>query len=268
MWVRQISLAVLCALLSVPTAAFAQTPYVLGVRTDSNNDTLMQGVEGALVFGVESPGGLPAASFTWALQLSFSGGHLIGPMVDSFWQAVEPTAEVNVYHLKRPGIWSQNLRPRFYATNPDTVIVGVHYFQEAWEGSGEQWRIVFTPTDTGLITIDTVSAWPYIHHSVLAWDGQPHPASWQARTVTVVPYCPTGDANSNSQITAADAIYPINYVFKNGPPPVPCAAFGDVNCTGTVTSADIITLLNFVFRSGLRPCYSCSLVAQGVWTCP
>ena len=265
---RLLSFAVLYALLCVPTASFAQSPYVLGVHTDSNNDTLMQGVEGALIFGVESPGGLPAASFTWALKLTFSGGHLMGPMVDSFWQGVQPSAVVNVYHLKRPGIWSQNLRPRFYTTNPDTVIVGAHYFQEAWQGSGEQWRIVFTPADTGVIMIDTVSAWPFIHHSVLAWDGEEHPFVWQGKSIVVVPYCLTGDAKADSQITAADAIHLIGYVFKNGPPPIPCPAFGDVNCSGTVTSADIIALLNFIFRGGPRPCYSCALIEQGVWTCP
>lgn len=77
----------------------------------------------------------------------------------------------------------------------------------------------------------------------------------------------TGDSNSDAAITSADIIYAVNYVFKSGPAPVPCAAVGDVNCDGSVTSADIIYLVGYVFKGGPAPCDACTLVPD-TWTCP
>jgi hypothetical protein len=77
----------------------------------------------------------------------------------------------------------------------------------------------------------------------------------------------TGDVNLSSTITSADIIAVVNYVFKSGAEPLPCAAAGDVNCNGTVTSADIIYLVGYVFKSGPLPCDVCTLV-PGTWSCP
>ncbi len=62
-----------------------------------------------------------------------------------------------------------------------------------------------------------------------------------------------GDANCDGTVTASDAVYLINYLFRSGPPPNPVEA-GDANCEGTVNSADVIYLLNYLFRNGLPPC--------------
>ena len=77
----------------------------------------------------------------------------------------------------------------------------------------------------------------------------------------------TGDVNLSKTITSADIISLVNYVFKGGPAPLPCAASGDVNCSGTITSADIIGLVNFVFKSSAPPCDVCTMI-PGTWTCP
>lgn len=58
-----------------------------------------------------------------------------------------------------------------------------------------------------------------------------------------------GDANWDEKITLADIIYVINYVFKNGPEPVPFYLSGDMNEDGLVNLADIMALVNYVFRS-------------------
>lgn len=78
--------------------------------------------------------------------------------------------------------------------------------------------------------------------------------------------CPialTGDVNVNGTITSADIINLVNYVFKGGPPPLPCVAAGDVNCNGAVTSADIINLVNYVFKGGPPPCDGCTSPLAG-----
>jgi cysteine-rich repeat protein len=77
----------------------------------------------------------------------------------------------------------------------------------------------------------------------------------------------TGDINNNGVITSADIIALVNYVFKGGLRPQPCAAAGDVNCSGNVNSSDIIFLVNRVFKSGPAPCDVCTLV-PGTWPCP
>ena len=76
------------------------------------------------------------------------------------------------------------------------------------------------------------------------------------------------DVNMSGQITSADIIQLVNYVFKSGANPLPCAAAGDLNCDGSVTASDIIVLVNFVFKGGTPPCQVGDLIASGIWDCP
>jgi hypothetical protein len=77
-----------------------------------------------------------------------------------------------------------------------------------------------------------------------------------------------GDQVMDLGVTAADVIWLVNYIFKGGPPPMPCQAAGDVTCDGSVTSADIIHLVNYTFKSGALPCEIGDLIANGTWDCP
>jgi C1A family cysteine protease len=64
-----------------------------------------------------------------------------------------------------------------------------------------------------------------------------------------------GDANGDDQLSSADVVYLINYLFKNGPAPEcePVTACGDVNVDGVVDSADVIHLINYMYRNGPPP---------------
>lgn len=77
----------------------------------------------------------------------------------------------------------------------------------------------------------------------------------------------SGDVNASGQLTSADIIALVNYIFKGGASPMPCIASGDPNCSGTVTSADIIVLVNHIFKGFPPPCDICEAVGLG-WTCP
>ena len=66
-----------------------------------------------------------------------------------------------------------------------------------------------------------------------------------------------GDVNLTGDLTSADIISLVNYVFKSGPDPLPCATSGDVNCSGSITSADVIHMVNHVFKGGIEPCHQC-----------
>jgi len=77
----------------------------------------------------------------------------------------------------------------------------------------------------------------------------------------------TGDVNTDGNLTSADIIFMVNYVFKGGATPNPCEAAADVNCDGNVTSADVIYMVNFVFKGGTPPCNVCPMVCSGAWVC-
>ena len=67
----------------------------------------------------------------------------------------------------------------------------------------------------------------------------------------------TGDVNQSGEITSADIIYVLNYIFIVGPPAQPCAGSADVNCSGQVSAADVIYLVGHVFKGGPEPCDIC-----------
>ena len=61
-----------------------------------------------------------------------------------------------------------------------------------------------------------------------------------------------GDVDSDSRYTMNDVVYLINYLFKQGPVPVPLDA-GDVNKDGLVNVADVSYLVNYLYDAGPAP---------------
>lgn len=62
-----------------------------------------------------------------------------------------------------------------------------------------------------------------------------------------------GNANGDGSINVGDAVFLINYIFKNGSAPDPLQA-GDANCDGKVNVGDAVYLINYIFKSGSKPC--------------
>jgi hypothetical protein len=62
-----------------------------------------------------------------------------------------------------------------------------------------------------------------------------------------------GDCSGDGVINSTDVVYLINYLFIDGPAPVPLEV-GDVNCDGVVNSADVVYLINYLFIHGPAPC--------------
>ncbi|MCP4567496.1 MAG: hypothetical protein GY841_07950 [FCB group bacterium] len=63
-----------------------------------------------------------------------------------------------------------------------------------------------------------------------------------------------GDANRDEALNVGDAVFLINYVFKNGPAPEPLEA-GEANCDLAINVGDAVYMINYVFKSGPVPCY-------------
>jgi hypothetical protein len=65
-----------------------------------------------------------------------------------------------------------------------------------------------------------------------------------------------GDVNMDGEINVGDVIYLVNYLFEEGPEPIPWES-GDVNCDGAVDIADVVYLINYLFIDGPPPPPSC-----------
>jgi len=63
-----------------------------------------------------------------------------------------------------------------------------------------------------------------------------------------------GDTNTDGVIDLEDVLYLINYLYKNGPVPVPILQVGDVDCDGVVDLGDVLYLINYLYKGGPPPC--------------
>lgn len=66
-----------------------------------------------------------------------------------------------------------------------------------------------------------------------------------------------GDASGDGKVGLEDAIYLLNYLFKEGPVPTPLHV-GDPNDDCIINLADVIYLLNYLFKNGTAPLPGCA----------
>jgi len=62
-----------------------------------------------------------------------------------------------------------------------------------------------------------------------------------------------GDANGDSEVSIADVVYLVNYLFRSGPEPDPLWV-ADCNQNGSADIVDAIYLTDYLFKSGPSPC--------------
>jgi hypothetical protein len=60
-----------------------------------------------------------------------------------------------------------------------------------------------------------------------------------------------GDGNGDGNVTVADAIYIVGYIYGGGPEPV---GEGDVNLDGRITVADAVYIVGYIYGGGPPPC--------------
>jgi outer membrane protein assembly factor BamB len=66
-------------------------------------------------------------------------------------------------------------------------------------------------------------------------------------------YAIKGDADGSGEINISDAVFLVNYIFRNGPAHVSIEA-GDMNCDMEVDIADAVSIIFFIFSSGHGSC--------------
>jgi len=75
---------------------------------------------------------------------------------------------------------------------------------------------------------------------------------WGGWAYTALEEAARGDVNEDGLIDIGDAIYLLNYLFRDGPAPVPLIA-GDLNCDSLIDLGDLIYLINYLFKDGPSP---------------
>lgn len=124
--------------------------------------------------------------------------------------------------------------------------------------------VVFHPdsTDTVIGLLDTTASIDFPDLSDLGlwyWKVKAYDKwgaiRWSDQTSSFYVYV-CGDCNGDGQISVADVICEINFLFKGGSAPVPYKA-GDVNCDGVETVSDVVYKINYLFKGGPKPCQNC-----------
>ncbi len=65
----------------------------------------------------------------------------------------------------------------------------------------------------------------------------------------------SGNVDGNPGIDIGDLIHLVNYMFQEGPDPIPPES-GNVNCSsGDIDISDLIHLVSYMFQNGPEPCY-------------
>lgn len=127
-----------------------------------------------------------------------------------------------------------------------TVLAGEEFIPP---GKGVLIDLYFTIQDTGYSIIDTCTPPLSFFHFIDQNENYFLPIFHQYEFQILGNSSLMGDVNQDGQITIADVVRLINYLFKSGPPPGYLHA-GDVNADGGISVSDIIYFINYLFRGG------------------
>jgi hypothetical protein len=64
-----------------------------------------------------------------------------------------------------------------------------------------------------------------------------------------------GDYNGDGETNIGDALYLIEFIYKEGDPPVGGAGRADANCDTNIDISDVIFLIKYLLAAGDEPCY-------------
>jgi DNA-binding beta-propeller fold protein YncE len=117
----------------------------------------------------------------------------------------------------------------------DPITVGTGALATAADILGRAYSCDFSADRVSRIVGDSVVA------SFAVGDGPGFGAIYEPR--------PAGDVNGTGDVTSADIIHLVNYLFRGAPAP-DILTLGDVNRNCEITLADVVTMVNLIFRSG------------------
>ena len=131
------------------------------------------------------------------------------------------------------------------------------YHQEVYNDSGLWCRMFYKVSGAGTLTFRTART-SKNGDTLCMFNGEgARPINWpiagEIGSFTVTKLIkPRGNVNCDEQVSVADVVYLISYLFRGGPSPHPLEN-GDVNCDGKVTVSDVLHLVNYLFKGGPPP---------------
>jgi hypothetical protein len=138
----------------------------------------------------------------------------------------------------------------FSANTTDPEGDSIYYLFDWGDETSGDWLGPYNTGDTCSASHAWMSTGIY-SVKVKAQDTFDHQSDWSGSLSVAIYAC--GDCNDDGEITVSDAVYLINYLFKDGTPPEPIQS-GDVNCDDDVNVTDVVYLINYLFKNGPPPC--------------
>lgn len=131
------------------------------------------------------------------------------------------------------------------ATSPDKVHWAKSRFNPVLDVVPHSWEGYHIYRSSPVIIADTM----WLYYSAYDDLGTTVPHIGVAKSFSYL----CGDGNTDGVISVGDAVYLVNYVFRDGAPPNPLPA-GDANRDGAINIGDAIWIIAYLFKSGPAPC--------------
>ena len=139
----------------------------------------------------------------------------------------------------------------FSSNTTDPEGDSISYLFNWADGTDSDWLGPFGSGDT-CIASHLWSNSDIYYVEVKAKDVHGHASDWSDLLSVAIYTC--GNCNSDGIIDIGDVVYLINYLFKNGPGPIPMLSVGDCNDDGTLDISDVLHLINYLYKNGTPPC--------------
>jgi hypothetical protein len=195
-------------------------------------------------------------------------GDMLWSAIVSDFEVVGPDSGDQGYYVPNPGWWEESnhteyfryditdISDPFYQDSGTVYWLAIQTFVDGpgyptlpfwgWKSSSSHWEDAATWTISSPPVVwtplyDPISAEPIDLAFVIAGE-----------TPMVC-----GDANNDGVVNLTDAIYLLNYLFKEGSSPTPYLCVGDVNNDDAVNLTDAIYILNYLFKGSAAPDPDC-----------
>jgi hypothetical protein len=140
-----------------------------------------------------------------------------------------------------------------YLSDPLTVLGGTPPF--SWEKTSGTFPLDVNINPTSGVIYGTPKEDGLFTFTIKVTDSSSPPkTNSKALSLNINPSTITrGDVDNNGEIVYVDILYLVDYIFRQGSPPVPFLA-GDADSNGEVSYEDILYLIDYIFRQGPPPC--------------
>jgi hypothetical protein len=148
-----------------------------------------------------------------------------------------------------PTVGETGVEYSFSTSTIDPEEDSIFYWLDWGDGTGSGWLGPFLSGDTCRVS-NSWSDPETCDVRVKAKDTYDHQSDWSE--ALVITLYARGDCSGDGIINVGDVLYLINYLYKNGPAPLPFWT-GDVNGDREINLADVVYLINYLFRQGPDP---------------